>query len=84
MKGYWGWLGITLYVIGYDVVAAYKEGESLSTAFYNAVEHPVRRWFVILLWTMVTAHLFHLVPRRYDPICLVADEVYQLINRNRA
>lgn len=58
-----GWIGLAAYVAGWDWFAS----EELSTAFGRALAHPVRRWPVIVAWTVTTAHLFRLIPRRWDP-----------------
>lgn len=67
MKGGWGWLGLTLYIILWD----YFSADTLSSAFYRAVTHPIQRWFVIFIWSIVTLHLFKLIPKRYDLIWLI-------------
>lgn len=62
------WIGLTAYVVAYDGWAALKKKETLSQAFYQAVQHPVKRWQVGVLWTYLTCHLFHLIPERFDPL----------------
>lgn len=62
------WIGLTAYVAGYDLWAAARGEETLSTAFYRAFRHPVKRFPLILLWAYLTAHLFHLMPERWDPL----------------
>lgn len=67
-----GWVGLTLYVIGWDAFAS----ETLSTAFDRGLQHPSKRPVVIVTWCLVTAHLFgRFLPtrvRRADPITAVA------------
>lgn len=67
------WIGLTVYVAGYDLWAAVRGEETLSTAFYRAVRHPVRRFPLVLLWAYLTAHLFHLLPDRWDPLRRAGD-----------
>jgi len=59
-----GWLLLAWFVTAWDVFAE----ETLSTAFWRAVRNPRKRWLVIVLWAYVTAHLFHLLPQRFDPL----------------
>jgi hypothetical protein len=58
--GKWGWLGLTALVVLWDCVAP----ETLSAVFLRRRTNPV----TILAWSVLTAHLFGLVPPRYDPI----------------
>lgn len=62
-----GWVGLTAYVAVWDAYAP----ETLSGAFGRAVLHPKARWPVVALWGLTTAHLFGVLPRRYDPIARV-------------
>lgn len=62
------WAGLTLYVVAYDAWAMLHGRETLSSSFFRAVQHPIRRWPTVLLWVIVTLHLFHLIPERYDPL----------------
>lgn len=62
--GTWGWIGLTAYVAAWDALAP----ETLTGAFGRAVLHPRKRWQVIAAWGVTTAHLFHLLPKRFDPI----------------
>ncbi len=62
------WIGLTGYVAAYDLWAAASGNETLSSAFYRAFRHPVRKFPLIALWIYLTAHLFHLMPDRFDPL----------------
>lgn len=62
-----GWAGLTAYVLAWDMFAT----ETLSGAFGRAVLHPRARWPVVLSWTITTAHLFGVLPSRYDPLARV-------------
>ena len=67
-EGELAWVGLTLYIVCYDIWAARTGNETLSSAFYAALKHPVRRWPTTLVWSYITAHLFHLIPAKYDPL----------------
>lgn len=58
--GAYGWLGLAAYVALWDWLAS----ETLTRAWWNAVEHPRRRWLIIAVWGWVTAHLFLKRPAR--------------------
>lgn len=67
-SGTWAWAGLAAYVVLWDLYAVRTGRETLSTAFYKGLTHPVKRWRVVLLWTYITAHLFRWVPDRWDPL----------------
>lgn len=62
------WFGLVAYIITYDIWAAVTKKETLSTSFYNSLKHPIRKWPVILVWSYITAHLFKLIPDKFDPL----------------
>ena len=62
------WLGLVTYIAAYDVYAAKTGRETLSSAFYAAIKHPINRWPVILIWAYITAHLFKWIPDWCDPL----------------
>lgn len=59
-KGALGWVLVTAVVVTWDLTAP----ETMSATFLRRRRHPG----VILAWAGLTAHLFGLVPRRYDPL----------------
>lgn len=63
-----GWLGLVLYVTMWDAWAALSRNETLSMAFYRSLRHPRHRLGTISLWAYITAHLFHVIPDRFDPL----------------
>jgi hypothetical protein len=67
-SGTWAWAGLAVYVVLWDLYAVRTGRETLSSAFYKGLHHPVKRWRVVLLWTYITAHLFRWVPDRWDPL----------------
>ena len=52
--GTYGWLGLAAYITLWDWLAP----ETLSRAWWKAVEHPRNRWLIVALWGWITAHLF--------------------------
>ena len=62
------WIGLVAYIAGYDLWAAVSGNETLSSAFYRASQNPVKRTLLAALWAYLTAHLFHLLPDRWDPL----------------
>lgn len=59
-----GWLILATFVTAWDVFA----DETLSTAFWRAMQDPKKRWPVIVAWLYITVHLFHILPDRFDPL----------------
>ena len=66
-----GWLIMLIYIVTWDCMAS----ETLSDAFYKAVQHPFHKWWVILVWVVITLHLFKLISKRYDLVHIVTDWV---------
>lgn len=62
------WVGLALYVIGYDVYAIKSGRSTLSAAFFSGFSHKVGRFGVIVAWVMLTGHLFRVIPKRFDPL----------------
>lgn len=60
-KGALGWALITAVVVAWDVAGP----ETLSAAFLRHRTHPL----TLIAWGGLTAHLFGIIPRRYDPLC---------------
>lgn len=57
-----GWFILAAYVVAWDALAK----ETLSCAFLRRRTHPV----IVLAWSGLSAHLFGVLPRRYDPLYL--------------
>jgi hypothetical protein len=76
MKGRYGWLVIVLFVVGWDVVAAVTNGESLTFVFRRSVAETAWKWPVLVAIVLMTVHLF-LPPRlrQHDPL----DRLYERI-----
>lgn len=62
------WIGLTGYIIAADVVLILTDPdhETMSSAFRDAIRHPIHRIPIILAWSYVTAHLFLELP--HDPL----------------
>jgi len=80
-----GWIGLTSYVVIYDTLAIHYDWPTLSNIFGDALDHPIKRWPVLVVWGALTLHLFAaLLPapvRRtlapYDPLGRMAQLVPQ-------
>jgi len=76
------WLGLTGYIVAADaalVLLGKDECETMSSAFRDAVRHPVHRWPIIVLWAYVTGHLFLEIPG--DPLTQLGKTVEILRQR---
>ncbi len=62
------WTGLAAYVVAYDLWALLHGRETLSSSYYRATQHPVRKWPTVVVWLTLTLHLYHLIPERYDPL----------------
>ncbi len=60
LKGEHGWFILAVFVWLWDAYAP----ETLSRAFWRALEHPSRRWYVLVAWGWVTSHLLIKKPAR--------------------
>lgn len=69
------WVGLAVYVVVYDLYAVFSNNRTLSSAFWAAIDHPVRRWPTIMAWLYITGHLFRLIPAKYDPLRMFIEEV---------
>lgn len=67
-EGDTAWAGLLAYVIAYDLWAMTQGRETLSASYYRAIQHPLRRWPTVLLWLVLTLHLFRIIPERFDPL----------------
>ena len=59
-----GWAGLAAYVIAWDILAP----ETLSSAVDRALDHNVMKYLAFATGGIISAHLFNIVPERYDPI----------------
>jgi hypothetical protein len=72
-----GWLVIGVLVLAWDVAAP----ETLSAAFQRARSGPVSGAAVAVAWTLLTGHLFDVLPKRADPFRLSIDTVRNVLQR---
>jgi len=73
--GGWAWVGLAGYVAIADTILIKSGKETMSTVFGDALKSPASRWPVILVWLIITLHLFgNYIPswlkwlRSFDPI----------------
>lgn len=59
-----GWLAI----LGIVILADMTGDRTMSQAFRDLSRHPVGGPVVLCAWGIVTAHLFGVIPSRYDPL----------------
>lgn len=74
----YAWLGLTVYVVASDSFLIIEEHRgkvnyyTMSNAFRESLRHPIKRWPVILMWAILTFHLFDFffpeTIRRFEPI----------------
>lgn len=69
------WLGLVLYIAVVDSHAAATRRETMSSAFWRAMKHPYHRPWVTFAWVYVTAHLYHAIPDKWDPLRAIWREV---------
>jgi hypothetical protein len=63
-SGTLGWVALAGGVLVWDLTA----GETLTSAFRRSHDSPVSLVVVTAAWTLLTAHLFSLIPPRLDPM----------------
>jgi len=62
-----GWVGLAAGVVAFDVLAP----ETLSHAVDRALERPYGRYAAIGAIAVTAAHLLNVIPKGYDPFCLL-------------
>lgn len=67
-----GWIAVGIAV----AVAEVADSKTMSTAFGEAVRHPVVGPVVCAVYAVVTAHLFGLIPEKYDLLHLLATNTF--------
>lgn len=77
--GGWCWLIMATQVSAMDFWLIYKQKSTMSEVFGAALRHPLRRWPIILSWTILTLHLFSCIMpiwmtklKHIDPIGIAA------------
>lgn len=67
-EGDLAWAGLAGYVVAYDVWAIRTGNETLSSSYFRALQHPIRRWPTVLFAIFIILHLYKVLPPRYDPL----------------
>lgn len=77
--GGWAWVGLAGGVLFTDIALIKTENATMSEVFGDSLKHPVKRWPVMVAWTILTLHLFgNLIPKwfswvkQFDPIGALA------------
>ena len=68
LTGTWGWAALAGYIAAYDTWALKTGRETLSSAFGRSLRHPIKRWPTLLLYGIVSLHLFNRLPEWLDPL----------------
>ena len=74
----WCWFGLMIYVVSADTFLLVQEFNNkenyytMSSSFRYALKHPLRRWPLIVMWLILTFHLFDFFfperVRKFEPI----------------
>lgn len=67
-----GWIAVGIAV----AVAEIADTKTMSTAFREAMEDPVLGPAICIGYGVLTAHLFGMIPQRYDPLHLFAKHTF--------
>lgn len=68
VNGVWGWVILAGYIAAYDTWAMKTGRETLSSAFGRSIRHPIKRWPTLLVYGVVSLHLFNRLPVWLDPL----------------
>lgn len=78
IKGDYGWFLVGVSVVAYEAWAIATANETLSSAFWRALKHPIARWPVVLMATGLYKHLlFPNVLPKLDPLYYVVKTLEQ-------
>lgn len=66
------WLGLFGLVLCGDIYALWHDKQTFSAAFYDALQHPVKRWIIMGAWLFTTKHLFTKKIPWLDPFIVMA------------
>lgn len=59
VKGDYAWGVMALGILAYDLIAIKtKRAETMSSAMWRSLEHPIKSPAVVLIWLKLTHHLF--------------------------
>lgn len=62
------WLALLASILVIEVLP----GPTLSSAHCNAVKHPKAKWPILVAHAYLIAHLWDVIPDRYDPLSNLA------------
>lgn len=62
-----GWIATTAVIIAAELL----DEKTMSTGFRNYSRDPVGRYVMLPAWAYLTAHLFGVIPVKYDPLSLL-------------
>lgn len=65
------WIGLLAYVVAYDAYAMITGRETLSSSYYRALSDPKRSKLTIAVWLGLSAHLYQLIPKKWDPLAQI-------------
>lgn len=80
MNARYGWMLVIAVVVGWDVIAVFTDGQSLTAAFRHfTYAHPALRWLLLVVTLFLVVHLFEPVSwQRHDPVDRLYLQVYKL------
>jgi hypothetical protein len=65
VRGEYAWVIMALGILAYDLVAIKtKKAETMSSAIWRSLEHPIKFPVASLVWGITTYHLFSSQPAR--------------------
>lgn len=67
-----GWIAVGVAV----AVAEIADSRTMSAAFREAMEDPIAGPVICICYGILTAHLFGMLPQKYDPIHLFAKHTF--------
>ena len=78
--GGWAWIALPFVIGLVDWALIRSNNKTMSEVFGDSLAHPVKRFPVVLVWTVLTLHLFselipaklRLILKRFDPISGIA------------
>lgn len=70
-SGWPGWAAVLVGIAAFDALAP----ETMSHAWHRGRQHPVTFAAQATAWAYLTAHLFRLIPEKFDPL-EIADDLW--------
>jgi hypothetical protein len=82
LKGSAGWVYVTIEIAIWDYIV--EEDEQLTRAFRRGLKSPSGKILICTCWSILTAHLFGLIPKNFDPIYIAAEAAQRRRRREQA